>query len=98
MSIPMPKEKNPSGSPLPIGRRTIDVRGSENAPWPFELTQSPVPRAAHAKRPGALAVRDEGQEEQPERQEQGDQPPLDQRVADSFGEAAACGHYWMRRQ
>jgi len=40
-----------------------------------------------------LAVRDEGEEEQPERQEQRDQPTLDERVAHSFAEVTTCGHH-----
>lgn len=37
-------------------RRTIDVRGSANASWPFELTHSPDPGATRETR---LAVGDE---------------------------------------
>jgi hypothetical protein len=44
-------------------------------------------------RNAALTVRDEGEEEQPERQKKRDQAALDQRVAKLLGEATASGHH-----
>jgi hypothetical protein len=94
MSMPIPNEKNPSGSPLPIGLSTIAARGGSNG-WPFALTYRALPRRAGAKQ---LSVRDEGQEEQRERQQQRDQALLDQGVPYGCGESPARGHHEVRRQ
>ena len=93
MLVPATPTRLDVGLVLPNAEPTERLRPAESFDHGLPWDASPPVEAKPACGTRELAVADEGEEEQPERQQEGHEPSLDQHVLDALGEPAASGHY-----